>query len=113
MGEKRRLPKNRPPTSPGEMLSEEFLKPLGLTQTELAKRMEVPVGRISQIVNGKRTLTAETAVRLEMALGMPATFWLGLQMDHDLWHARKAAPRIRPIRAKAGRTQTTPRKKSG
>ena len=89
----RRLPKHRPPTSPGEMLAEEFLEPLGLTQTELAQRMKVPVGRISQILSNKRTLTADTALRLELVLGMSASFWLGLQQDYDLWHARQDVPK--------------------
>ncbi len=89
----RRLPKHRAPTTPGEMLAEEFIKPLGLSQSELARRMKVPVGRISQILNNKRALTADTALRLELVLGMSASFWLGLQQDFDLWQARRRAPK--------------------
>lgn len=83
------LPKNRAPTSPGEMLREEFLVPMALTQTALAERLGVPVGRINQILQAKRAVTADTALRLSRVLGMSAEFWLGLQTDWDLWHARR------------------------
>jgi antitoxin HigA-1 len=98
------LPTHRPPTSPGEMLREEFLNPLGLTQTEIAQRLGVPVGRINQILQDKRTITADTAVRLSRVLGMSAEFWLGLQTDWDLWHAERAidATKLRPLARKAG-----------
>ena len=82
---RRRLPSNRPPTSPGEMLLEEFLKPLGLSQTTLAQRMGVSFPRLNEVVRGRRSVTANTALRLERVLGMPASFWLGLQQDWDLW----------------------------
>jgi antitoxin HigA-1 len=86
------LPMNRPPTSPGEMLLEEFLKSRGITQVELAARMGVPVQRVNTIVNGKRGISAETAVLLSEALDTTPEFWMGLQADHDLWHAlRKRA----------------------
>ena len=81
------LPKNRTPTHPGEMLLEEFLKPLDLTQTELAKRLDVSFPRLNEIVNGRRSVTPDTALRLSRVLGMSADFWLGLQLDWDLWHA--------------------------
>ncbi len=83
----RRLPRNRPPTHPGEMLFEEFLKPLGLTQTELARRLRVSYPRLNEIVRGRRSVTPDTALRLARVLGMSADFWLGLQQDWDLWHA--------------------------
>jgi antitoxin HigA-1 len=83
------LPTHCAPTSPGEMLREEFLEPLGLTQTELAQRMGVPLGRITQILQGKRALSADTAVRLSRVLGMSAEFWPVLQSDWDLWHAER------------------------
>jgi antitoxin HigA-1 len=86
------LPKNRPPTAPGEMLLEEFLKPRGVTQVELASRMGVPIQRVNTIVNGKRGITAETAILLAEALDTTPEFWMGLQADYDLWHAlRKRA----------------------
>ncbi|MEN8007843.1 MAG: HigA family addiction module antitoxin [Candidatus Krumholzibacteriota bacterium] len=83
----RRLPKNRPPTHPGEMLLEEFLKPLGLTQTAFALRLGVSYPRLNEIVKGRRSVTPDTALRLARVLGMSADFWLGLQQDWDLWHA--------------------------
>ena len=83
----RRLPAHRPPTHPGEMLREEFLKPLGLTQTEFAARLGVSYPRLNEIVRGKRSVTPDTALSLARVLGMSADFWLGLQQDLDLWHA--------------------------
>jgi len=83
----RRLPQNRPPTPPGDMLLEEFIKPLGLTQTELARRLGVSYPRLNEIVKGRRSITPDTALRLSQVLGMSADFWLGLQQDWDLWHA--------------------------
>jgi antitoxin HigA-1 len=83
----RRLPRNRPPTHPGKMLLEEFIKPLDLTQTELARRLEVSYPRLNEIINGRRSVTPDTALRLSRVLGMSADFWLGLQQDWDLWHA--------------------------
>jgi len=85
----RRLPRNRPPTHPGEMLLEEFIKPLGLTQAELARRLGVSYPRLNEIVKGKRSVTPDTALRLSRVLGMSADFWLGLQQDWDLWHAMR------------------------
>lgn len=84
------LPKHRPPTAPGEMLLEEFLKPLGMTQRDLAERMSMGVQSINLIVNGKRGITAETAVRLSRVFRNSPQFWLGVQMDWDLWHAERA-----------------------
>ena len=83
----RRLPKKRPPTHPGEMLLEEFLKPLGISQSELSIRLGVSYPRLNEIVRGRRSVTPDTALRLARVLGMPADFWLGLQLDWDLWHA--------------------------
>jgi addiction module HigA family antidote len=72
------------------MLREEFLVPLELTQSELAERMGVPVGRVNQILQEKRAVTADTAVRLSRVLGMSAEFWLGLQTD---WRGSARTPR--------------------
>jgi addiction module HigA family antidote len=69
------------------MLDEEFLKPLGITQADFARRIGVPVQRVNLLVNGRRGVSPDTALRLERALGMPASFWIGLQQDWDLWHA--------------------------
>ena len=71
-----RVPTHRPPTHPGEMLLEEFLKPLGLTQTELAERIGVPFQRINSLVNGKRSLTPDTALRLSRMFGTTPGFWM-------------------------------------
>jgi len=68
----RRLPRNRPPTHPGEMLFEEFIKPLGLTQTELARCLGVSYPRLNEIIKGRRSVTPDTALRLSRVLGMPA-----------------------------------------
>jgi addiction module HigA family antidote len=88
------LPKYRTPTSPGEMLLEEFLKPMKMTQTELARRMDVPVQRVNTLINGKRGVTAETALLLAKIFKNSAQFWMGLQMDWDLWHAERKMDRI-------------------
>ncbi len=98
----RRLPRNRPPTHPGEMLFEEFVKPLDLTQAELARRLGVSYPRLNEIIKGRRSVTPDTALRLSRVLGMSADFWLGLQQDWDLWHAMnspeaKQINRLKPI----------------
>jgi addiction module HigA family antidote len=72
------------PIHPGEVLLEEFLKPMGLSQNQVAIGMGVPARRINEIVLGKRRVTADTALRLARYFGMSAQFWLGLQMDYDL-----------------------------
>ncbi len=82
-----RIPKNGPPTHPGEMLLEEFLKPMGITQSELAERMGVSYTRVNELVHAKRGATPDTALRLERLLGMDAQFWLNLQLAWDLYHA--------------------------
>jgi antitoxin HigA-1 len=97
-----RLPKKRPPTHPGEMLLEEFIKPLELTQTEFAQRLGVSYPRLNEIIKGRRSVTPDTALRLSHVLGMSADFWLGLQQDWDLWHAMNSPQaseikRLKPI----------------
>ncbi|MBI1297290.1 HigA family addiction module antidote protein [bacterium] len=72
------------PIHPGEVLLEEFLKPMGLSQNQVALAIRVPARRINEIVHGKRRVTADTALRLARYFGMSAEFWLGLQMDYDL-----------------------------
>ena len=78
------LPKNRIPTHPGEILLEDFLKPLGLSQVALAEHLEIPVQRIKELVRGKRGVTPETAWLLAGALGTTPEFWINLQANHDL-----------------------------
>lgn len=84
-----RVPKHRVPTHPGEMLLEEFLKPMGLTQRQLAEAIRVPYQRVNEIVNGRRGVTPNTALRLERFLGMSAGFWMDLQLRWDLYHAQE------------------------
>jgi len=86
----RRLPTHRPPTHPGEMLLEEFLEPLGITQSAFAIRLGVSFPRLNEIINAKRSVTPDTALRLARVTGMSADFWLGLQQDWDLWHALRS-----------------------
>jgi addiction module HigA family antidote len=102
----RRLPRHRPPTRPGEMLLEEFVKPLAVTQSELASRLRISFPRLNEIIRGKRGITSDTALRLARVLGMSADFWLGLQLDWDLWHAMRGAKaseidRLTPLRPSA------------
>lgn len=81
-----RLPTHRPPTHPGEMLLEEFLRPLGISQSAFANRIGVSFPRLNDVIHGRRAITADTALRLERALEMPAEFWLNLQARWELWH---------------------------
>ena len=78
------LPEQRTPTHPGEILAEEFLKPLELTQVALADHIGVPVQRVNEIVRGKRGITAETAWLLSGAFGTSPDFWINLQTSYDL-----------------------------
>jgi antitoxin HigA-1 len=93
------LPTHRPPTHPGEFLLEDFLIPLGMTQRELAARIRVSYPRVNEIVNGRRGISADTALRLSQLFGNTAEFWLNGQMVWDLWHAlhSDAAEDIRRI----------------
>ena len=84
-----RIPTDREPTHPGEMLREEFLIPMGLTQRELATAIHVPYQRINELVNGKRGITASTVLRLAKVFGMSADFWMNLQLRWELYHVRK------------------------
>ena len=76
--------KSLEPLHPGEVLLEEFLKPMGLSQNKVALALRVPARRINEIVLGKRGITADTALRLSHFFGNSAEFWLGIQMDYDL-----------------------------
>ena len=78
------------PVHPGEVLLEEFLKPMGISQNYLAIKIRVPARRINEIVLGKRRITADTALRLARFFGTSAKFWLGLQDDYDLEEVRNA-----------------------
>lgn len=76
--------KKMDPVPPGEILNEDFLKPMGLSQNRLANDLGVPPRRINEIVHGKRRITADTALRLAKYFKMSPEFWLGLQMDYEL-----------------------------
>jgi len=78
------LPRNRIPTHPGEILLEEFLEPLGVTQKTLAAHIGVPIQRVNEIVRGKRGVSSETAWLLAAALGTTPELWMNLQAQHDL-----------------------------
>lgn len=80
----------QPPTHPGRLLLDEFLRPLGVSQTEFAEWIGVSYVRLNSIVNGRRGVTPDTALRLERATGFDADFWLGMQLDWDLWWQRRA-----------------------
>lgn len=80
-----RVPTHRPPTHPGEIIREEFLVPMGLTQKQLASSIGVPVQRINEIVNGKRGVTTSTALRLAKFFNTSPEFWLNLQLRCDLY----------------------------
>jgi len=85
-----RIPTHRTPTHPGEMLLEEFLKPMGLTQRELADAIHVPYQRINEIINGRRGITPSTALRLSKFFGVSTDFWMNLQLRWDLYFAQKS-----------------------
>ena len=94
-----RVPTDRAPTHPGEMLLEEFLEPLGLSQQDLAKAIHVPYQRVNEIVNRKRGITPATALRLARFFGNTPGFWMNLQLRWDLFHAQGAeAEALRAIR---------------
>ncbi len=88
-----RIPTHREPTHPGEMLLEEFLRPMSLTQRELSDAIHVPYQRINEIVNGRRGMTPSTALRLAKFFGVSEDFWMNLQLRWDLYKARLSEER--------------------
>ena len=84
-----RIPTNREPTPPGEMLLVEFLEPMGITQRQLADAIHVPYQRVNELVNKKRGITPSTALRLAKFFGMTADFWLNLQIRLDIYRANE------------------------
>lgn len=92
------LPKNRPPTHPGQMLLHEFLIPLGVSQVEFAKHLAWSYARLNEIINGKRGVSADSALSFAEALDTSPEFWLNLQRNWDLWHARKNHTHIRALK---------------
>ena len=94
-----RMKIHRQPTTPGEILSEEFLKPMGMTQTELADHIGCDVKVVNRIVNGRTSVTAEMAIRLGAALRMSPEFWLNAQQAVDIYHAARKVKKVpAPIR---------------
>ena len=100
-----RIPTHRAPIHPGEMLLEEFLIPMGLTQRDLANAIHVPYQRVNELVNARRGVTPSTALRLAKFFGMTPGFWMNLQLRWDLFHAERseneALTRIRRVKARA------------
>ena len=82
-----RIPTHRAPTRPGEILREEFLESMNITQMDLAKRLNIPFRRVNQIIGGKRSVTPDTALRLSALLDTTVDFWLNLQMAWGVYHA--------------------------
>ena len=94
-----RVPTHRPPTHPGEMLLEEFLNPMDLTQRELAQGINVPYQRVNELINCRRGITPSTALRLAKFFGMSPDFWMNLQQRWDLYYAHKSeAEELKRIR---------------
>jgi len=95
------LPRSRRPTPPGEILRYEFLEPLGFSQKQLAETLGISRVRLSEIIRGKRAITPDTAFRLARLFGTTPEFWIGLQIDLDLWdtlqvHGREYE-KIKPV----------------
>lgn len=95
------LPKNRPATHPGIILSEEFLKPMSISQNSLASHLGWSHAKVNEIIHGKRGITSEAALSLADVLGTTADLWLNLQKNYDLWKAQKTHHKKKPILAKA------------
>ena len=89
-----RIPTDRTPTHPGEMLLEEFLIPMGLTQRELANAIHVPYQRVNDLVNGRRGMTSSTALRLARYFGNTPAFWMNLQLRWDLYFTQQAEKQV-------------------
>jgi len=85
-----RIPTHRTPTHPGEMLLEEFLKPMAVTQRDLANAINVPYQRVNEIINGRRGITPSTALRLAKVFRVSADFWMNIQLRWDLYFAKKS-----------------------
>ena len=97
------IPSNRRPTAPGELLQREFLEPLEMTQTALARHLGITTHRLNEIIRGRRGVTPDTALRLERVLGVSAAFWLNAQLAVDLYDAQhskeaKKIAKLEPVR---------------
>ncbi|MBI1731798.1 MAG: HigA family addiction module antidote protein [Gammaproteobacteria bacterium] len=94
----RTLPKKRPPTHPGEMLIREYLEPMGVSQRKFAAHLGWTYARLNEIVNGRRGVSAESALAFGEALRTGPEFWMNLQRDWDLWHLLRGRERVPPLR---------------
>jgi addiction module HigA family antidote len=103
------LPTDRIPTHPGEMLVEEFLRPMGISQSKFAEHLKIPIQRVNEIATGKRGVTPETAILFGAALGTSPEFWTNLQASHDLALARSGIERMPPVLRLGRRAQATVR----
>ena len=92
------LPKKRPPTHPGEMLLQEFLEPLGMTQKAFASHLGWTYARLNEVINGRRQVSADSALALGEALKTGPEFWLNLQRDWDLWYAIDSHRKVPPLK---------------
>jgi len=93
-----RLPKNRPPVHPGEILLEEFLKPMGVSQVDFARHIGWTTTKLSEIIKGKRGITPKSALQLGDVLGTSPGLWHGMQQDYDFWKAmqeHKPLPKLK------------------
>ncbi|MCP3960130.1 MAG: HigA family addiction module antidote protein [bacterium] len=95
------LPKNRPPTHPGEMLLKEFLEPLMVSQRAFAEHVGWTYARLNEIVKARRGVSADSALALGEALGTGPEFWLNLQRDWDLWHSLRKHRKVQPLKRPA------------
>lgn len=99
-----RVPTNRAPQHPGQILMEDYLQPLGLSQSKLAKELGITYARLNELIHGKRGMTVDTALRLERFFGVSAQSWLNAQLRWELYHAvhakktGKTLAKIRPLR---------------
>ena len=92
------LPKKRPTTHPGEMLLKEFLEPLGMTQKAFASHLGWTYARLNEVINGRRQVSADSALALGEALKTGPEFWLNLQRDWDLWYAIDSHRKVPPLK---------------
>jgi addiction module HigA family antidote len=106
-----RVPTHRAPIHAGEILLEEFLNPMELSQRELAVAIHVPYQRVNELVNGRRGVTPSTALRLSKFFGTTPGFWMNLQLRWDLYHAQRSeAAELKKIRRRRSRNQAAPKK---
>jgi antitoxin HigA-1 len=107
-----RVPTHREPTHPGEMLIEEFLSPMGITQKDLADSIHVPYQRINEIINKKRGITPSTALRLAKFFGVSEDFWMNLQLRCDLYKTKQTEEKtfndIKPLSNKSNQRKNIP-----